>query len=92
MACHDLFAQSPLHGAVTVDQRGKAFAHDLAHRRIGAAFDLLLDNPRHYRDSRNIGAYKQIFQKVSREEVFRNSGIQFMDINSLSTQELRRMF
>jgi rhamnulokinase len=44
---------------------------------------VLLDNPRHYRDSRNIGAYKQIFEKVPRAEVFRNSGIQFMDINSL---------
>ncbi len=44
---------------------------------------VLLDNPRHYRDSRNNGTYKQIFEKVPREEVFQNSGIQFMEINSL---------
>ena len=45
--------------------------------------DVLLDNPRHYRDSRNNGTYKQIFEKVSRAEVFQNTGIQFMEINSL---------
>jgi rhamnulokinase len=44
---------------------------------------VMLDNPHHYRDSRNSSAYKQIFEKVPRAEVFRNSGIQFMDINSL---------
>lgn len=44
---------------------------------------VLLDNPRHYRDARNVGAYKQIFDKVPRAEVFQNSGIQFMEINSL---------
>ena len=44
---------------------------------------VLLDNPRHYRDSRNNGTYKEIFEKVPRAEVFRNTGIQFMEINSL---------
>ncbi len=45
---------------------------------------VLLDNPRHYRDARNVGTYKQIFEKVPRAEIFRNTGIQFMEINSLN--------
>ena len=44
---------------------------------------LLLDNPRHYRDTRTQGLSKQVFAKVSRGEIFRETGIQFMDINSL---------
>ena len=44
---------------------------------------VLLDNPRHYRDSRNNGTYKQIFERVPRADIFRNTGVQFMEINSL---------
>ena len=43
----------------------------------------LLENPRHYRDGRTAGAGKAIFERVKRSEVFRQTGIQFMDINSL---------
>ncbi len=43
----------------------------------------LLENPRHYRDARNVGLSKQVFAAVPREEIFRQTGIQFMDINSL---------
>jgi rhamnulokinase len=43
----------------------------------------LLDNPRHYRDARNAGTFKEVFAKVPRREVFRQTGIQFMEINSL---------
>jgi rhamnulokinase len=43
----------------------------------------LLDNPRHYRDARNIGISKEVFGKVPRAEIFRETGIQFMEINSL---------
>lgn len=43
----------------------------------------LLQIPRHYRDSRTQNMPEQVFQKVPRAEVFRQSGIQFMDINSL---------
>jgi rhamnulokinase len=43
----------------------------------------LLDNPRHYRDSRNSSAFLQVLEKVPRAEIFKNSGVQFMDINSL---------
>lgn len=43
----------------------------------------LLHAPRHYRDPRNESAPPQVFAKVSREEIFRQSGVQFMHINSL---------
>jgi rhamnulokinase len=43
----------------------------------------LLDNPRHYRDSRTNGAFEQVFEIVPRSEIFRNTGVQFMEINSL---------
>jgi rhamnulokinase len=43
----------------------------------------LLDNPRHYRDARTRGACEEVFAKVPRQEVFRQTGIQFMEINSL---------
>ncbi|MBV8864590.1 MAG: rhamnulokinase [Acidobacteriaceae bacterium] len=44
---------------------------------------LLLENPRHYRDVRTHGIPKQVFAAVSREDIFRQTGIQFMEINSL---------
>jgi rhamnulokinase len=43
----------------------------------------LLDNPRHYRDVRNHRAYQEILAKMPRQEIFRQTGIQFMEINSL---------
>ncbi|MBV9501258.1 MAG: rhamnulokinase [Acidobacteriaceae bacterium] len=43
----------------------------------------LLENPRHYRDERTSGAQEQVSSRVSREEIFRQTGVQFMDINSL---------
>src|SRR5450755_1383154 len=43
----------------------------------------LADNPRHYRDTRTNGAMEKVFEKVPREEVFAQTGIQFMQINSL---------
>jgi rhamnulokinase len=43
----------------------------------------LVDNPRHYRDSRNNGILEKAFRAVPREDVFAASGIQFMQINSL---------
>jgi rhamnulokinase len=44
---------------------------------------VLLDNPRHYRDARNSGTFSQVFEKVPRAEIFKNTGVQFMEINSL---------
>jgi rhamnulokinase len=43
----------------------------------------LADNPRHYRDARTVGAMEKVFEKVPRAEVFAQTGIQFMPINSL---------
>ncbi|HEX3685874.1 MAG TPA: rhamnulokinase family protein [Bryobacteraceae bacterium] len=51
----------------------------------------LLDNPRHYRDPRTAGVPQQLFKTVPRSEIFRQTGIQFMDINSLcQLQAVRR--
>ncbi|MEX2263521.1 MAG: rhamnulokinase family protein [Bryobacteraceae bacterium] len=43
----------------------------------------LVDNPRHYRDARNHGALEKLFAAVPREEIFAQTGIQFMPINTL---------
>ena len=47
------------------------------------AYGALLENPRHYRDARNNGMLGAPFTAVPREEVFAQTGIQFMPINSL---------
>jgi len=47
------------------------------------ANDELLGNPYHYRDSRTDGMMEVAFQKVPRAEVFEQTGIQFMQLNSL---------
>jgi rhamnulokinase len=43
----------------------------------------LVDNPRHYRDGRTNGVLEKTFAKVPREEIFAETGIQFMQINTL---------
>jgi len=43
----------------------------------------LLQNPFHYRDKRTDGMMEQVFQTVSRDEIYRETGIQFMPINTL---------
>src|SRR5216684_416477 len=43
----------------------------------------LVENPRHYRDTRNNGMLEKTFAVVPREEIFAETGIQFMQINSL---------
>jgi len=43
----------------------------------------LLANPHHYRDSRTDGVMDEVFAVVPREEVFRQTGIQFMQLNTL---------
>jgi rhamnulokinase len=45
--------------------------------------DQLLGNPRHYRDPRTEGMLAAAFEAVPREEIFGQTGIQFMEINSL---------
>ncbi|WDI40683.1 rhamnulokinase [Bremerella sp. P1] len=45
--------------------------------------DELLGNPYHYRDPRTNGIFDRAFAKVSREEIFAETGLQFMEINTL---------
>jgi rhamnulokinase len=44
---------------------------------------LLLSNPFHYRDARTDGMLEEAFKHVPRAEIFANTGIQFMQINTL---------
>ncbi|MGC8831274.1 MAG: rhamnulokinase [Thermoproteota archaeon] len=43
----------------------------------------LLGNPHHYRDPRTERAFEEVFKKVSREEVYFRTGIQFLRLNTL---------
>ena len=45
--------------------------------------DELLGNPRHYRDARTRGMLERAFAIVPREEIFRQTGLQFMELNTL---------
>jgi rhamnulokinase len=45
--------------------------------------DELLGNPYHYRDSRTNGVLEKAFQIVPRAEIFRHTGLQFMQFNTL---------
>src|SRR5208282_1057937 len=45
--------------------------------------DELLGNPYHYCDNRTNGMLQQAFAVVPREEIFRRTGLQFMQINTL---------
>ncbi len=64
-----------LHG-IGVDTWGVDFA--LLDRN-----DDVLGLPYHYRDARTDGVMEQVFAIVPREEVYRRTGIQFMQLNSL---------
>ncbi|MBM3774934.1 MAG: rhamnulokinase, partial [Acidobacteria bacterium] len=43
----------------------------------------LLENPRHYRDARNRGVPEKVFEIVPRREIFAQTGVQFIQINTL---------
>jgi len=43
----------------------------------------LLGNPVNYRDSRTADMFAKVFEKVPKEEVFAQTGLQFMELNSL---------
>ena len=45
--------------------------------------DELLGVPFHYRDIRTRGMMKRAFKRVSRAEIFRQTGLQFMELNTL---------
>ena len=44
----------------------------------------LLQNPYHYRDTRNIAAMQEVLQLISKEEIYEATGIQLMPINTLN--------
>ncbi|GEM88265.1 rhamnulokinase [Meiothermus granaticius] len=46
-------------------------------------YGLLMDGLRHYRDPRTEGQMERAFARMSREEIYRTTGLQFMPINSL---------
>ena len=43
----------------------------------------LLGNPYHYRDNRTDGMMQEAFKRISRQQIFEQTGIQFMQINTL---------
>lgn len=43
----------------------------------------LLGNLVNYRDPRTVGMFEKVFEKVPKEEVFEQTGVQFMELNSL---------
>ena len=45
--------------------------------------DTLLSNPFHYRDERTDGMLEEAFRRMSRDEIFSHTGVQFMQINTL---------
>lgn len=45
--------------------------------------DELLGNPYHYRDKRTNGVMERAFEVVGREEIFAQTGLQFMEFNTL---------
>lgn len=43
----------------------------------------LLQNPHHYRDRRTQGIMEEVFRRVSKEEIYAATGVQFMPINTI---------
>jgi rhamnulokinase len=43
----------------------------------------LLQNPYHYRDKRTDGLMEEFFQQIPKDDIYRQTGIQFMPINTL---------
>jgi rhamnulokinase len=79
-----------IRGALTICGRERKIALDgIGIDTWGVDFALLgadgalVDNPRHYRDTRNNGMLDKTFVVVPRAEIFAETGIQFMQINTL---------
>ena len=83
-----LFSEVKTGIAKAVQKHGAALA-SLGLDTWGVDFALLdktgalLGNPHHYRDSRTDGVIEKACRRVKREEIFRRTGIQFMQINTL---------
>lgn len=76
-----------LHGLGLASQRGALAGMGLD--TWGVDFGLLdqqgvlIGNPYHYRDDRTDGMMEEAFRRVPREEIFAQTGIQFIQLNSL---------
>jgi rhamnulokinase len=44
----------------------------------------LLQNPYHYRDPRNVSAMDEVLKLIPKEEIYNETGVQFMPINTLN--------
>lgn len=44
---------------------------------------VLMSNPYHYRDNRTKGVKEEVFKKIAEKEIFKETGIQIMEINTL---------
>jgi len=45
--------------------------------------DVLIGNPYHYRDRRTEGMMAEVFKRVPREQIYAQTGIQFLELNTL---------
>lgn len=43
----------------------------------------LIGAPYHYRDARTDGIMEEVFEKISKEEIYKETGIQFMQLNTM---------
>jgi rhamnulokinase len=84
----NLFAEMKYGLAETVNEHGVAVA-SFGVDAWGVDFSLLdrtgnlVGNPYHYRDSRTDGMVEKACEIVPREEIFSQTGLQFMQLNSL---------
>ena len=53
------------------------------HALLGEQLQLV-ENPYHYRDKRNVAAMADVLQRVSKDEIYAATGIQFMSINTIN--------
>ena len=44
----------------------------------------LLENPIHYRDARTEGIMEELFKVIPKEEIYENTGIQFIALNTIN--------
>src|SRR5579885_1506635 len=76
--CHALASSDlPEIASIGVDAWGVDYA------LIGESGELL-QNPYHYRDPRNVSAMQEVLKLVPREQIYQETGVQFMPINTLN--------
>ena len=76
MRCERLSQMAPEIESIGVDTWGVDFA-------LLDAAGALVQNPVHYRDARTDGMPDRVFSIVTADEIYENTGVQFMQINTL---------